>query len=139
MPMPCLAEVRIASSRPFLPQAEPVRGAVPIPADRPFELGHEEATGRIARRQPANEGAAVTRQAIAPVSAQSKTAEATAPKSAAQSATRPAAPDQWERDFAARFAPAGSLPAAPTAPAPASAFASPAPTNGAVMSGRGLY
>ena len=138
-PAPGPAEVRMASSRPFLPQAEPVRGAVPIPADRPFELGHEEATGRIARRQPANEGAAVTRQAIAPVSAQSKTAEATAPKSAAQSATRPAAPDQWERDFAARFAPAGSLPAAPTAPAPASAFASPAPTNGAVMSGRGLY
>jgi rare lipoprotein A len=54
-PAPGPSEVRIASSRPFLPQAEPVRGAVPIPADRPFELGHEEATGRVAKRQPANE------------------------------------------------------------------------------------
>ena len=137
-PAPGPSEVRIASSRPFLPQVEPVRGAVPIPADRPFELGHDEATGRIAKRQPANDGPAVTRQAIAPIAAQAKTAVAAAPKSAPPSAAKAEASDEWERGFAARFAPAGSLPAAPMGPAPVSAFA-PASSNGAVMSGRGLY
>ena len=114
---------------------------MPMPADRPFELGHDEATARVARRQPANEVAAITRQPIAPVTAQPKTVEATAPKSAAQSAANrsPAAPDEWERGFAARFAPAGSLPAAPTAPRAGLGLCGPAPANGAVMSGRGLY
>jgi rare lipoprotein A len=52
-PAPGPSEVRIASSRPFLPQTpEPVRGAVPMPTDRPFELGHDETTSRIAQRQP---------------------------------------------------------------------------------------
>jgi rare lipoprotein A len=143
-PAPGPSEVRIASARPFLPQsAEPIRGAVPVPPDRPFELGHEETATRVARRQPASEVAAVTRQPIAPVAAQPKTAEAAAPKSAARSAAKPPMPtapaDEWERGFAARFAPANNLPTAPTGPAPVSAFAGPAQAGGAVMSGRGLY
>jgi rare lipoprotein A len=139
-PAPGPSEVRIAASRPFLPQSpEAVRGAVPMPADRPFELGHEETTSRVAKRQPATEVAAVSRQPIAAVVARPKTAEAAPPKSASSSSTKPAAGDEWERGFAARFAPAGNLPAPPGAPAPVSAFAGSPPANGAVMSGRGLY
>ena len=131
-PAPGPSEVRVASSRPFLPQsAEPIRGEVPVPSSRPFELGHDEASGRIARRQSASDVAAVTRQPLAPVAGRSRTAEAVAPKAA------PEAPDQWERGFAARFAPAGNLPAPPAQNGPVSAFAGSA--NGAVMSGRGLY
>src|SRR3954454_7065241 len=74
------SEGRVASSRPFLPQTpELVRGAVPMPTDRPFELGHDETTSRIAKRQPASEVAAITRQPIAPVAAQPRTVEAMAP------------------------------------------------------------
>ena len=66
-PAPGPSEVRVASSRPFLPQsAGPVRGAVPVPADRPFELGHNETAGRVARRESANEVAAVARQPTLP-------------------------------------------------------------------------
>jgi hypothetical protein len=64
-------------------------------------------------------------------------------KPSARPAARAAETDEWERGFASRFAPANNLPAAPTgppvAPAPVSAFAAPAPGNGAVVSGRGLY
>ena len=143
-PAPGPSEVRIASSRPFLPQTpEPVRGAVPMPADRPFELGHDETTSRIAKRQPASAVAAISRQPIAPVVAQPRTVEAMAsnpsPKPGAKPAPKTAESDEWERGFASRFAPANNLPAAPAAPAPVSAFAGPAPSSGAVMSGRGLY
>jgi rare lipoprotein A len=151
-PAPGPSEVRIASSRPFLPETpERVRGAVPMPADRPFELGHDETTSRIARRQPASEVAAISRQPIAPVVAQPRTVEAMASnpspkpgaKPASKSASKPAESDEWERGFASRFAPANNLPAAPAgppvAPVPVSAFAAPALGNGAVVSGRGLY
>ncbi len=155
-PAPGPAEVRLASSRPFLPQStEPSRRAVPLPADRPFELGHDEAISRVATRQdtrhdarhdarqPASEVAAVSRQPIAPVTVSSRNAPAAAPKSAPSLAKsrepKAAEPDQWERGFAARFAPAGSLPSAPTGTVPVSAFAGPAPSNGAIVSGRGLY
>ncbi len=134
-PAPGPSEVRVASSRPFLPQsAAPVRGAVPVPPDRPFELGHDETAGRVAKRESANEVAAVVRQPIPRTGAPRPH-----PEAAAKSAAKPAAKDEWEQGFAARFAPAGSLPAAPTTTAPVSAFAGPAPGNGAVMSGRGLY
>ena len=147
-PAPGPSEVRVASSRPFLPDTPaPTRGAVPIPADRPFELGHDETTSRIAKLQPVSEVAAISRQPIAPVAAQPRTVEAMAPnpspKPGARSASKPAESDEWERGFASRFAPANNLPAAPAgppvAPAPVSAFAGPAPFNGAVVSGRGLY
>jgi rare lipoprotein A len=146
-PAPGPSEVRIASSRPFLPQTPEVRGAVPMPTDRPFELGHDETTSRIAKRQPVSEVAAITRQPIAPVIAQPRTAEAMAPNPSPKPITRPATKaaesDEWERGFASRFAPGNNLPAAPAgppvAPAPVSAFAAPAPGNGAVVSGRGLY
>ena len=130
-PAPGPSEVRVASSRPFLPQvADPVRGEVPVPAGRPFELGHEDSVGRVARRAPATE-VAVMRQPLPPVAGQRRTAEAVAPKPAAE------APDQWERGFAARFAPARNLRAPPAENGPASAFSG--SVNGNVISGRGLY
>jgi len=147
-PAPGPSEVRVASSRPFLPDSpDPVRRAVPIPADRPFELGHDETTSRVAKRQPTSEVATISRQPIAPVAAQPRTVEAMASGPTARPGTRPAPKaaesDEWERGFASRFAPANSMPSAPAgpiaAPAPVSAFSSPAPANGAVVSGRGLY
>ena len=146
-PAPGPSEVRVASSRPFLPETPAVRGAVPIPADRPYELGHDETTSRVARRQPASEVAAISRQPIAPVAAQPRAVEAMAsspsPRPAARPAPKAAESDEWERGFASRFAPANNMPSAPAgpmaAPAPVSAFSSPAPANGAVVSGRGLY
>jgi hypothetical protein len=120
-----------------------VRGAVPIPTDRPFELGHDETTSRIAQRQPTGAVAAISRQPIAPVAAQPRTVEAIAsnpsPKPGAKPISKAAESDEWERGFASRFAPANNLPAAPAGPAPVSAFAAPVPGNGAVVTGRGLY
>ena len=67
-PAPGPSEVRIASARPFLPHsAAPVRGAVPVPADRPFDLGHNDTAAHAARRGSVSEVAAVTREPIAPV------------------------------------------------------------------------
>src|SRR3954471_1569459 len=75
-PAPGPSEVRVASSRPFLPDtSDPVRRAVPIPADRPYELGHDETTSRIAQREPTSAVAAISRQPIAPVAAQPRTVE----------------------------------------------------------------
>jgi rare lipoprotein A len=142
-PAPGPSDVRVASTRPFLPEAlESVRGAVPMPTDRPFELGHDETTSRIAQRQPMGAVATISRQPIAPVAAQPRTVEAMVPNPSAKPGTKPAPKsaesDEWERGFASRFAPAGHLPTAPDGPAPVSAFSS-APATGAVMSGRGLY
>jgi len=134
-PAPGASELRVASARPFLPQsAAPVRGAVPVPPDRPFELGHNETAGRVAKRESANEFADVVRQPLPELAAHQA-----APKAASKSAAKPPTKDEWEQGFAARFAPAGSLPTAPTTTAPVSAFAGSAPSNGAVISGRGLY
>ena len=133
-PAPGPSEVRMVSARPFLPQsAAPVRGAVSGPPDRPFELGHNETAARVAKRGSANELAAVVRQPIPELAAPA------APKAASKTAAKPVTRDEWEQGFAARFAPAGSLPTVPTTSAPVSAFAGSAPGNGAVVSGRGLY
>jgi rare lipoprotein A len=133
-PAPGPSELRIASARPFLPQsAAPAQGAVPIPPDRPFELGHNETAGVVARRGSANEFAAVVRHPMPELAAPA------APRVATKSATKPVTKVQWEQGFAARFAPAGSMAAAPTTTAPVSAFAGPPAGNGAVVSGRGLY
>jgi rare lipoprotein A len=136
-PAPGPSEVRVAASRPFLPQPEPTH--VPIPGGRPFELGqHEgqvEASAR-GRRPAPTETAAVTRQPIAPVASPGSRAAAAPP---AGKATPTAEADQWERGFASRFAPANQLPTPPAANSPVSAFTGPAPANGAIVSGRGLY
>ena len=140
VPAPGPSEIKLASSRPFAPQsAAPIRGAVPLPTERPFELGHNETTAQVAKRLPANEFAAITRQPIAPLAAQRKTSVAAAPKLASAVASKPIASDQREHGFAARFAPASNLPTAPTRAEPVSAFAGPAIQSGAVISGRGLY
>lgn len=151
-PAPGPAEVRVASTRLFVPHApEPLRGSVPIPADRPFDLGHDGPETRAAQRPTQNEVAAITRQPIAPVAPAREVVFAAAAKPASRQApglerasvsrTEPtsATTDQWERGFAARFAPANSLGTVPATSGPVSAFAGPAPSNGAIVSGRGLY
>jgi rare lipoprotein A len=135
-PAPGPSEVRVAASRPFLPQsAEP--NHVPVPGGRPFELGQHQGQAEVAARggrRPAQiETAATSRQPIAPASAAS--ASRIAPGRAPQTAEA----DQWERGFAARFAPANQLPTPPAANSPVSAFTGSAPANGAIVSGRGLY
>jgi rare lipoprotein A len=132
-PAPDLADIRVASSRPFLPQSAALtREAIPIPTDRPFNLGHDETAARVANRQSGNELAVVTRQPIPRVISQPKPTEADAAPLATASVTKP------EQGFAARFSPTRDLPTAPTGTASVSAFAGPGP-NGAVMTGRGLY
>jgi len=145
-PAPGPSEVRVASSRPFLADTPAlVRGVIPMPTDRPFELGHDETTSRIVQRQPTSAIAAISRQPIASVAAQPRTVEAVGAgsKPGPRPAAKPAESDEWERGFAARLAPANNLPtvaAGPlVAPAPLSAFAAPGLGNGAVVSGRGLY
>ena len=114
-PAPGPSEVRIASSRPFLPQsAEPVRGAVPMPADRPFELGHDETAARVARRAAGERGRGGDPPADRSRWPPSRKPPRRSPRTASKPAAKPAAPDEWERGFAARFAPASNLPAAPT-------------------------
>ena len=141
-PAPGPSEVRVASSRPFLPQfserAPAARGAVPTPAERPFELGHEETLGRVAGRPPATGVATVTRQPIAPAAGQTKSVASTMPKEPARKRVASGEPPS---SFEARFAPAGRIPAAATSSEPISAFAptAPVPSSGAVVSGRGLY
>lgn len=133
-PAPSPSEIRVASTRPILPHSG--GAAVPVPADRPFELGQTQqqvqaqpATRVAKRAAPVTEVAAVTRVPMAPPAAQHKTASA---------APRPVGGAEPSQSFAARFEPAASLPAAPSGVEPVSAFA-PAAQNGAVMSGRGLY
>jgi rare lipoprotein A len=138
-PAPSPSEVRVASSRPFLPDSnERMRGAVPLPTDRPYELGHDDTATRVAKRTQPSAVASVTRKPIAPAA---RLANAEAPKTTASPAPRPTAPGEPAPSFANRFEPARDLIFAPPsgAAAPVSAFAAPAPANAAVLSGRGLY
>jgi rare lipoprotein A len=150
-PAPGPAEVRVASTRLFVPHSPELRGSVPVPADRPFDLGHDGPETRTAQRPPANEVAAISRQPLAPLAPAREVAFAAPPKPASRQAANlertsasrgepaSAQADQWERGFAARFAPANSLGTVAAANGPVSAFAGPAPSNGAIVSGRGLY
>jgi rare lipoprotein A len=117
-PAPGPSEVQVASSQPFMPQSgEAIRGAVPVPMGRPYELGQEhEGTVRSAARVPA----AAPRVA------------ATAPPQTTGSAPS---------GFANRFEPAGELIFAPAdaQTAPVSAFAAPTPAQGAAINRHGLY
>jgi rare lipoprotein A len=135
-PAPGPAEVRVASSQPFLPRRAGATGAVPLPADRPYELGHDEAATRVARHAPpqARTLAEARRPTARPAKAMLAAAEA--PDTTASASRATPAPN-----FAARFAPARELIFAPPseAAAPVSAFAAPASQGGAVLSGRGLY
>jgi peptidoglycan lytic transglycosylase len=124
VPAPGPAEIRLASTRPVVPQFREASAAVPTPAGRPFELGQDEAQPRMVRRTETI--ATVERQPIAPI------------------ASRPvAAPRQVgvAGGFDARYAPAANLPQAGGPVEPVTAFAPVATTrgDGAVMTGRGLY
>jgi rare lipoprotein A len=132
-PAPGPAEIKLAASQAFAVRSEAVaiRGAVPTPAERPFELGHNQEAGRFAARANAQGNvqalAAVERTPIAPVTAPSR--QASTPRK------QVAAGEQ--SNFEARFAPASAGPPMPGQGSPVSAYA--APSQGAVMSGRGLY
>jgi rare lipoprotein A len=135
-PAPGPAEVRLASSRPFLPKSsEAMQGAVPLPADRPYELGHDDAATRIAKRNQPSPVAAVARKPIPPAA---KYATAEPPKTTASAApTRPAV--EPAPNFASRYEPAGNLIFAPARSETVPAFAPAAPANGSLLTGRGLY
>lgn len=137
-PAPGPAEVRIASARPFVSRPDgPVRGEVPMPADRPFELGHNDASSQVVMRGGTPQTVAISRQPIAPVAG---TKIAAASETGKVATPNVADSNQWERGFAGRFAPASNLPAAPTGTGPMSAFASTGPSNNSdIVSGRGLY
>jgi len=112
-PAPGVPEVKVASaSRRLSPQSfdETAQRNVPIPPDRPYELGHDDASSRTAaRRAPTNTVVA-----------------ARAPSAASNS-------------FASRFAPAERMPSVSSQVEPVSAFTDSAPTGSAMMNGRGLY
>jgi rare lipoprotein A len=131
------ADVRLASARPMMPRSP--NAAVPIPADRPFELGHDQGTEpaptqpamRVAKRPPPAKFAAVTRTPMAPPAEPQRTTVA---------APRPLGAKEAGQSFASRFEPAASMPTAPSRIEPVSAFAPmSAGPNGAVVTGRGLY
>jgi rare lipoprotein A len=97
----------------------PISGPVPTPADRPFELGHDDSNTRVARRAASQDVASIER---APLAA-------------------PPAQGRQQSNFDSRFAPANAMAQAPGRAGPVSAYAGqgPAPAQGAVVSGRGLY
>jgi rare lipoprotein A len=137
-PAPGPAEVRLASSRPFLPQSgEATYGPVPLPADRPYELGHDETATRVAQRAQPSTVAAVTRTPIAPATA-AKLARAEPPKTTA-SAPKSTSRSEPAPDFSSRFEPAGNLIFAPAQSETVPAFAPAAPGNAMLLTGRGLY
>jgi rare lipoprotein A len=128
-PAPGPSEIKVAASQAFAVQSRSavVRGAVPTPAERPFELGHDQGSARVARRANGPELATVERAPIAPVIAQPR--QVSAPQKKVASGER--------SSFDSRFAPADTIAVAPGRVEPVSAFA--APSQGAVISGRGLY
>ncbi|MBX9827291.1 MAG: septal ring lytic transglycosylase RlpA family protein [Xanthobacteraceae bacterium] len=129
-PAPGPAEIKLAASQAFAVRSEAsaVRGTVPTPVERPFELGHDQGSARVAGRANAQANAravaTVERVPIAPVAAPSR--QVLAQMKPGERA-----------NFDARFAPANAGPAMPDRGGPVSAYA--APSQGAVMSGRGLY
>jgi len=148
-PAPGPAEIKLAASQAFAVQSDSsaVRGAVPTPAERPFELGHDQAPSlqasslqapslqapsRAAMRANAQAVVAVERAPIGPVAQHAR------PSAAA----RPVASGD-RLNFDARFAPAqvSAVPAVPGRAEPVSAYAAPVanPSRGSVMTGRGLY
>ena len=137
-PAPGPAEIRVAASQAFAVRSEAaaVRGAVPTPAERPFELGHNQSSARIAARGNAQGNTQGNAQVLAAV----ERAPLAAPTRQASTPVKQVASGE-RSNFDARFAPAGAAPAGPAQAGPVSAYAAQAaaPSHGAVMSGRGLY
>jgi rare lipoprotein A len=124
-PAPGPAEIKLAASQAFAVRSDAasIRGEVPMPAGRPFELGHEQAASRFAGRANGQGVAAVERAPLAGPSRQ-----AALPGKQVMSGER--------SNFDARFAPATVTSAMPGQPGQVSAYA---PAPAAVVSGRGLY
>ena len=136
-PAPGPAEIKLAASQAFSVRsnAAAVRGAVPTPAERPFELGHDQGSARVAGR--ANGQANV--QAVAAV----ERAPLAAPSSRPASTPVKQVASGERSNFDTRFAPANAVSGQVVSgqAGPVSAYAAPAfmPSQGAVMNGRGLY
>jgi rare lipoprotein A len=136
-PAPGPGEIRLAASQAFIAQSEAatIRGPVPTPSGRPYELGHDSSSGRVAKqaqeRAQQQGSAAVERSPLAPVATQSKQAP---PPSRPLASGEPS-------NFASRFAPANAGAGVPARVEPVSAYAAQAagPSQGAVVTGRGLY
>jgi rare lipoprotein A len=128
-PAPGPGEIKLAASQAFVAQAVAATIRGPAPSNRPFEPGHDGA--RVAKGAKPQELAAVERAPLAPVATQPK--QAPLPSRAAASGD--------SSNFASRFSPANTVASAPTRVEPVSAYAAPAPapSQGAVMTGRGLY
>jgi rare lipoprotein A len=139
-PAPGPSEVQVASARSFLPKLD-MREPVPLPADRPYELGQDGGGAYAATARASHSDiAAIAQEPIAPLGAPSRmaatrTAEALPPRSQSSSGD----PDRWEKGFASRFAPAGGLPVAPSQPEAISAFSGPAPSEAPVVNSHGIY
>ncbi len=137
-PAPGPHELKVATLQAFNLRSEqaPISGPVPTPADRPYELGHDDSASRVARRAPAPSQELVTieRAPLAPPP-QARPAPTFVRSANAGQAT----------NFDTRFAPANGMAQVPNQTPnqvePVSAFAGqgPAPGQGAVISGRGLY
>src|SRR5205085_10455591 len=58
-PAPGPGEIKLAASQAFVAQSEAtaIRGPVPTPADRPFELGQGDSASRVARHSQPQERA----------------------------------------------------------------------------------
>jgi rare lipoprotein A len=136
-PAPGPAETRVATAgRSFAPQSShaPVamRERVPTPAERPFDLGHEDRSSRTASRAPA-EASAVARRPLPQQSGPSRRTN-----SAGGQTRQPEVASI--SNFEARFAPVLHAPASvrnDRLSADASTAAGPPGT--AVVTGRGLY
>src|SRR5262245_55589016 len=75
-PAPGPNEIKVASLQAFNLRSEqaPLSGPVPTPADRPFELGHDDSGARLAARPRSQDVAAVERAPLAPPAAQARSA-----------------------------------------------------------------
>jgi rare lipoprotein A len=127
---PGLVEVRTAAAHGAEGR---LAGSVPVPADRPFELGQVQGSqhlaGQAVAKSPIGTNAAVNRAPLAPPRQ---------PQTAVARALPAPSSGQSGRSFASRFEPAATLPRAPSGPEPISAFA-PGSAQGASATGRGLY
>ena len=118
------------------------RDPLPLPADRPFELGHDEAASRIAKHS-------VHRDCVNQPAANRTSGRSAGFTEVARGQASSAGNTALHRrllnrtDGSGALLPAScqstNLPAAPTGSSPVSAYAAPAPVSGAVVSGRGLY
>ena len=138
-PAPGPAEIKLAASQAFAVQSDSsaVRGAVPTPAERPFELGHDQARQAA---QPCARMRKRLRRSSVPRSDRLLNMPGRRPRRRGR--LRPAI-DRTSTPGLRRPKPAqvSAVPAVPGRAEPVSAYAAPVanPSQGSVVTGRGLY